>query len=158
MNLVTNWGGHLASTYVNANGATYGYHNQEEHHRRSEAFGLEVEQHDLKFHTLMSYQSYKSPSGGTKGCLDCRELNVFSSPDLWWFFDPVDPLHGMCVVVDESDSSAIQLVCEGPNAWAPGIGVTELNGEEAVFLSASEVIERAVPLGVSCPPTQPSDG
>ena len=146
-------GGHKSSELAGNVAATNrGYHNQEEHMRRNSAYGLPVSQHGLKVHTLMAYDSYDRPNGTLMGCLDCTQLPVFSSPDLWWFFDPTDPNYGYCIVMDDTDSQDITLLCQNPIApWEPIPTGYQPNPAAMINLSAQALLERAIPLGVSQP-------
>ena len=103
--------GHRASQYTGSQGIGYGYHNQEPLYRRNDAYGLDVSQHGQKFYSLMSYANYKNENNQNRGCTDCTQLNAFSSPDLWWFFDQMDPQHGFCLVLDDTDPAAISMQC-----------------------------------------------
>ena len=109
--------GHRASQYMSPNGTAYGYHNQEPLYRRNEAYGLSVSQHDQKLYTLMSYANHKNANNTNVACFDCVQYNAFSSPELWFVFEPTDPLYGSCLVIDDSDSTAIQLHCDVDDAW-----------------------------------------
>ena len=142
---------HRASQYSNATGDAYGYHNQEEHLRRNEAFGLPVTQHDLKFFTLMSYSNFKNIYNQGQACPDCTQINVFASPDLWWFFNPADPLYGYCIVVNEDDPQAVQIICQGDDAWVAQQGSFVLDQSSVLTFSGQEIIDRAVPVGVEQP-------
>ncbi len=161
--------GHRASQYRNPNGIAYGYHNQETHLRRNQAYGIEIDQEDLLFYTLMSYKSYDSPEGNIRGCVDCQQLLVFSSPDLWWFDDPLDDLHGFCWVVNEHEGESagmierVDLLCGEDTEWMMDDG----GGQEPRFtppmsaltsILVENLVERAVPLGVDQPTYQdPND-
>ena len=150
---------HRASMFQNPTGTNYGYHNQEPLYRRNHAFGLPVSQHDLKLFTLMSYSSYKNEQDRTTGCLDCEQLSVFASPDLWWFFHPLDPLHGFCLEIHVTDDGQVDLVCNGPDAWVVEDGEYVLNETAAQRLTTQAVIDRAVPMGVDQPTyLDPQDG
>ena len=94
--------------------------------RRNWAYGLPVDQHDLKFYTLMAYANYQLPNGDDNGgCDGCVHLPVFSSPDLWWFFNTTDTNHGYCLVIDDTDTTNIQLQCQNPAPpWCLPIRVT----------------------------------
>jgi hypothetical protein len=150
---------HRASMFQNPTGIRFGYHNQEPLYRRNEAFGLPVDQHDLQFYTLMSYASYKNELDRTTGCPNCQQLSVFSSPNLWWFFNPIDPLYGYCLEVQVNGEGQVELVCNGLDAWVEEGGEYVINMDVAHRLAPEVLLERAVPLGVDEPThLDPQDG
>ena len=150
---------HRASMFQNPTETQYGYHNQEPLYRRNEAFGLPVDQHDLQFYTLMSYGSYKNEFDRITGCLTCQQLSVFSSPNLWWFFDPIDPLYGYCLEIQVNGEGQVELVCNGADAWVVEDGEYVINMDVAHRLAPENLLQRAVPLGVDQPThLDPQDG
>ena len=151
--------GHRASQYTGSQGIGYGYHNQEPLYRRNDAYGLEVSQHGQKFYSLMSYANYKNENNQNRGCTDCIQLNAFSSPDLWWFFDQMEPNHGFCLVLDDTDPTAISLQCNIAEPWLVENGAYIVNPESEVTLPSDELLTRAVPVGVDQPAyIDPADG
>ena len=108
----------------------------------------------------MSYNRYRpGPSNETTPCAECERLPMFASPDLWWFFEPSDALYGTCLVVSDTDLSLLQLACSAmePYTLAP-VGY-ELDSETFVTLSAAELVDRAIPLGIDMPQfTHPDSG
>ena len=137
---------------LNTSGFAYGYHNQETHLRRNWAYGLPVSQHDLKIHTLMAYAAYDQPNGVVTGCLDCTQLPVFSSPDIWWFFDPTDPQFGYCKVLNDQDTEAIELHCQNPTPWVLTATGFEPNTRRPSHpFGGGAVGLRSIPMGVTAP-------
>ena len=148
---------HLGSSMIGASGSNYGYHNQEVHLRRNEAFGLPVSQHNQKLYTLMSYAVYKNERNRTTPCLDCKQLPLYSSTDLWWFFAQHDPLYGSCLLVDEDNPEALQLHCGGDDAWRLVDGEWEPHPDALVTLSAEQLLARALPMGMDRPSYEDPD-
>ena len=159
--------GHRASQFRNPSGTSYGYHNQEPHLRRNEAYGRAVDQHDQAVFTLMSYKSYDNEFGQIQGCVECRQLAIFSSSKLWWFFDEADPLYGSCLVVNEleldpdsNEVSHVDLACRNSLAWGTGNGENPADdGYHLVMdsletISVEDLLSRAIPLGVDHPTYQ----
>ena len=156
---------HLASFYANIENSTSSvsaYHNQEINYRRTAAFNLPVSQHDLKFYSVMSYSDYKDSEDRTQACPECVQLPFFASPDLWWFFNPTDPLYGYCMFIEENSNGTINMICEGEEIWAIGDELWSwqlqkykrsyvINQEKIVTLDPQEIVDRAVPLGVDNP-------
>ena len=143
---------HNRATLPSGSGTSYAYHNQEPFHRRNEAYGHPVDQHEKAVYTLMSYNRYRpGPNNQTGPCGECERLPMFASPDLWWFFDPSDALYGTCLVVSDTDPSALQLACSASEPYALAPVGYELDPEAMVTLSASELVERALPLGRDMP-------
>ena len=137
-----------STTQLTSDGFTFGYHNQELHMRRNWAYGLPVSQHDLKVYTLMSYGSYDNPNNAISGCLDCTQLPVFSSPDIWWFFDPTDPQFGYCKVLNDQDTEAIELHCQNPTPWVATSYGYAPHPDSLLTLSAEQLLDRSIPMGV----------
>ena len=151
--------GHRASQYIGSSGSAYGYHNQEPLYRRNEAYGLTLNQHEQRFYSLMSYANYKNENNRNSACLDCQQLNVFSSPELWWFYSPVDPWYGTCLVIDDMSPDSLSLHCNSETPWLLQGEAYIPNPEAVVTLSSEALLNRAVPIGVDQPTyIDPSDG
>ncbi|MGB0647687.1 MAG: M12 family metallo-peptidase [Bradymonadia bacterium] len=143
---------HNRATLPSGTGTSYAYHNQEPHHRRNEAYGHSVDQHEKAVYTLMSYNRYRpGPNNETAPCAGCERLPMFASPDLWWFFDPADALHGTCLVISDTDPSALQLACSASEPYALAPVGYELDPGALVTLSAAELVQRSLPLGRDMP-------
>jgi hypothetical protein len=139
------------------NTSNFAYHTLEPNYRRNEAYGIDLDQHGQRLYTLMSYHAYKNASNNIRGCIDCVQVGAFASPDLWRFFAQADPLHGNCLVVDDSDTQAIQLQCQGAEAWSYIDGEWLPNAANLVTMSAFELTNRAIPLGVDRPSYEDPD-
>ena len=148
---------HLGSAMIGASSRNYAYHNQEVLLRRNEAFGRAVSQHDQKLYTLMSYSTYKNERNRPTACQDCRQLPLYSSPDLWWFYGQSDPLHGSCRLINEEQHDALQLHCGGPDAWRFIDGEWEAHPDAIVTMSADQLLARALPMGVDLPSYEDPD-
>ena len=143
--------GHLASRYQNPMSDNFGYHNQEPHYRSNEAFGFPVSQHNQKVYTIMGYRNYDNEYGQSQSCPTCTQLLVFSSPDLWWFFNSSDPLFGYCLIIQQYGNETVDLLCQGDDAWTISDNSYVYNIAEKVTLSTQELINRALPMGVDQP-------
>ncbi|MGB0647813.1 MAG: zinc-dependent metalloprotease family protein, partial [Bradymonadia bacterium] len=116
---------HRASQFSATSGLAHAYHNQEPLYRRNEAYGQPVSQHGQKLYSLMSYSNYKDENNRPKACQDCAQINVLSSPELWLFFDPLDPAHGTCLMRNDGDLDHLKLQCRSLDPWT-------LDGDEYV--------------------------
>ena len=146
-----NGGSHNRAVHPNGNG-TYAYHNGEPYHRRNEAYGFPVSQHDKVVYTLTSYPKYRpGPNNDGISCIECTRIPVLSSPDLWWFFRTNDPLSGHCLALEETLAGHIRLACQALQPYVLSDGTYLLDESKVVELSPADLINRAIPLGVDEP-------
>ena len=142
---------HMATQFQNPALDAFAYHNQEVNFRRNEAYGRPVSQHDTAFFTLMAYRAYKNRNNVRRGCIDCIQLPVYSSPDLWWFFRPSDDLYGYCLAVGELVDGRVELACQVDEPWLFVEDEYVLDPERLRSLDVDALLDRAVPLGVDEP-------
>jgi len=142
---------HQASRYQNPTSTVFAYHNQEPHYRSNEAFGFPVSQHNQKVYTIMGYINYDNEYGQSQSCPTCTQLLVFSSPDLWWFFNSSDPLFGYCLIIEQYGNETVDILCQGDDVWTISDNSYVYNIDEKVTLSTQELINRALPMGVDQP-------
>ncbi|MEE2786586.1 MAG: M12 family metallo-peptidase [Myxococcota bacterium] len=142
---------HMATQFQNPRTTDYAYHNQEPLFRRNEAYGRAVSQHGLKFYTLMAYSAYKNENNVRRACPDCVQFPVYSSPDLWWFFRPADPLYGTCLVQGEPVNDMLEIACQVDMPWVFVDGEYIIDQNAVRPIHVDELLDRAVPLGVDEP-------
>ena len=172
---------HRASQFRNPRGTVYGYHNQETHFRRNEAYGRLVNQQGQKSFTMMSYSSYENPvTDRPTACLDCERLYAFSSPDLWWFPNPseaglspdcqfvlvVNELMGFDEQSQETRVNSLEVLCAETAIWhrldnpsSSREPEFEIDLSRLVGIDVDSLIDHAIPLGVDLPSyLDPADG
>ena len=99
----------------------------------------------------MAYSSYKNENNVRRACPDCRQFSVYSSPDLWWFFRPADPLYGTCLVQGEPVNDMLEIACQVDMPWVFVDGEYIIDQNALRNIHVDDLLERAVPLGVDEP-------
>ena len=143
---------HNRAVLPGGSGTAYAYHNLEPYHRRNQAFGQAVSQHNLSFYTVTGYSTYRpGPNNETRSCPDCTRIPFYASPELWWVFAEHDPLYGGCLALQTLDDGRLQLACSADDPWRVVDGSYQLNPGALRALPVAELLSRAVPLGVDQP-------